>query len=211
MNHIFDEIKTWPQMNNTIWITNSEVIGHLFLGGITIFVYSYAIFLCCAVYDYQDEKPEEEKCLLDYDIKDWMNSQFVLMYYTGLVQFISLFTPPITLWNFVYPVCYLGVFLFHFQCTSIFVYLYNQYVHTFQPDDIIDVEPSIYRWKNLIWKFFLTCILLSLSILCPLEDQPMLFLVLTKGVKYDRYVFMRILLKSHTFGNIPFFFKTSLI
>ena len=69
MNHILDELNTWSQMNETIWINYSEVIGHLFLGGTTIFVYSYAMFLCCAVYDYQDEKPEEEKCLLDHQIQ----------------------------------------------------------------------------------------------------------------------------------------------
>lgn len=184
-------------MNETIWFTPSEAIGHFFLGLITIFIYCYAIFLCYAVYDYQDEKPEEEKCLLDYEVKDWMNCQCLLLYYTGFVQFISLFTftKPIASNNFVYIVCYLGVFLFHFQCVSVFVYLYFQYVHTFQPDDIKDVEPSSYRWKSLLWKFFLTCFTLLLSILFPLEDQPILFQVMTKEAKYDRYVFLIYLLK----------------
>ena len=178
-------------MNSTLWNSYEEAAIHFIIGIVAIFVNSYAIFLCYAVYDYQDEKPEEEKCLLDYEVKDWMNSQCFLLYYTGFVQFISLFTftTPIALNNFVYLVCYLGVFLFHFQCVSVFVYLYCQYVHTFQPDDIKDVEGSSYRWKSLLWKFFLTCFTLLLSILFPLEDQPILFQVMTKGAKYDRYVF----------------------
>ena len=55
--------------NNTLWMSNSEALGHFFLGGITIFVYTYAIFLCSAIYDYQNEKPNDEKCPLDHQLK----------------------------------------------------------------------------------------------------------------------------------------------
>ena len=179
-------------MNETIWITLNkvisvlEVIGQLSLGGIIILVYAYGMFLCCAVYDYQDEKPEEEKCLVDYQIKDWMNSQFYFLYYIGFVQFIALFSSPITFYNFVYPLCYLGVFLFHFQCATVFFYLYIQYVYTFQPDDIKDINICIYRRKCLLWKLFITCITVLISIWLPLEDQPILFQLLTNGVEYNR-------------------------
>ena len=173
-------------MNELIWLTFSEVIGYILLGGIIVFVYSYGMFLCCAVYDYQDEKPKEEKCFLDYDIKIWMNSQFYFVYYVGFIQFISLCAAPITLNSFVYPICFLGVFLFHLQCVSYFTYLYVQYIYTFQPDDIKDIETSSYKKKSLFWKFFLTCFTQLLSILFPLEDKPILFQILTKGVKYNR-------------------------
>ena len=78
-------------MNETIWNTTSEVYIHFLLGGITVFVYSYAIFLCYAIYDYQDEKPNDEKCPLDHLIKDWMNSQFCYLFFVGLVQFTILY------------------------------------------------------------------------------------------------------------------------
>ena len=58
-------------MNETIWSTNSEAFVHFFLGGITIFLYSYAIFLCYAIYDYQDEKPDDEKCLFDFEFSNY--------------------------------------------------------------------------------------------------------------------------------------------
>ena len=56
-------------MNETLWTTPEETVAHFLMGGITIFVYMYAIFLCSAIHDYQDEKPEEEKCILDHQIQ----------------------------------------------------------------------------------------------------------------------------------------------
>ena len=172
-------------MNETIWNTTSEAFVHFFLGGITIFIYTYAIFLCYAIYDYQDEKPDNEKCPLDHQLKHWMNSQFYYLFYLGLVQFISLFSPPILL-NISYFICYIGVFLLHFQVSTIFVYMYLQYVYTFQPQDFVNVQNSTLRKKCLIWKFLLTLIILLLSILFPLEEQPIPFQLLSKGEMYDR-------------------------
>ena len=173
-------------MNETIWSSTSEAFVHFFLGGLTVFLYTYAIFLCYAIYDYQDEKPDDEKCPLDHQIKDWMNSQFCYLLYVGLVQFISLFTPPILL-NISYFITYVGVFLLHFQVSTIFVYLYLLYVYTFQPKDSVNVQ-NLNRNKCLVWKFLLTLVILLLSILFPLEEQPIPFQLLSKGQKYDRYV-----------------------
>ena len=172
-------------MNETLWNTFSEAFVHFSLGGIIISIYTYAIFLCYAIYDYQDEKPDDEKCPLDHQIKQWMNSQFCYLFYVGLVQFISLFSPPILL-NISYFICYIGIFLLHFHVSTIFVYLYLQYIYTFQPQDFVNVQNSTLRKKCLIWKFLLTLIILLVSILFPLEKQPIPFQLLSKGQMYDR-------------------------
>ena len=75
-----------------------------------------------------------------------------------------------------------------FHVSTIFVYLYLQYIYTFQPQDFVNVQNSTLRKKCLIWKFLLTLIILLLSILCPLEKQPIPFQLLSKGQKYDRWV-----------------------
>ena len=173
-------------MNETIWNTTSEVYIHFFLGGITIFVYSYAIFLCYAIYDYQDEKPNDEKCPLDHLIKDWVNSQFCYLYYVGLVQFISLFTPSINL-SIVYIISHIGVFLLHWHVVLIFVYVYLQYIFTFQPQDTGNVLISTMRKKCFLWKLLLVFISLLMSIIFPLEEQPIPFQLLSKGLEYKRY------------------------
>ena len=172
-------------MDETIWNTTSEIYLHFFLGGITILFYTYAIFICFAIYDYQDEKPHDEKWILDHQIKDWMTSQFCYLFFVGLVQLISLFAPAAPL-NISYFICYIGIFLLHFHVSTIFVYLYLQYIYTFQPQDFVNVQNSTLRKKCLIWRFLLTLIILLLSILCPLEKQQIPFQLLSKGQKYDR-------------------------
>ena len=174
-------------MNETIWNTTSEVYVHFFLGGITILFYTYAIFLCFAIYDYQDEKPNNEKWILDHQIKDWMTSQFCYLFFVGWVQFISLFTPAAPL-NICYFSSYVVVFLLHFLVSTIFVYMYIQYIFTFQPQDTVNIQSSTLWKKALIWKFILTLFILLLSILFPFEEQPIPFQLLSKGQKYDRYV-----------------------
>ena len=70
-------------MNSTLWNTTEEAGVHFILGAVTIFVHSYAIFLCYAVYDYQDEKPNDEKSPIDVLMKDLKNSEFCLLYITS--------------------------------------------------------------------------------------------------------------------------------
>ena len=82
-------------MNITLWNSTEEAVGHFLLGGATIFVHSTAIYFCKAISDYQDEKPNEERRLLDIHFKDLMTSQMSFLYYTGFFQFISLFTPAV--------------------------------------------------------------------------------------------------------------------
>ena len=88
-------------MNETLWNSTTEGIGHFFLGGTLVGIYSYAIVLSYAIYDYQDEKPHVEKSPLDILLKDLMNAQFYLLFSVGLVQFISLFSPPITTFEII--------------------------------------------------------------------------------------------------------------
>ena len=56
-------------MNETFLNSTEDVVGCLFLGGTTFSVCAYSIFLCYAIYDYQDEKPVEEKSPIDLLIK----------------------------------------------------------------------------------------------------------------------------------------------
>ena len=40
-------------MNSTLWNTYEEALGHFILGGASLFVHAYAIFICYAISDYQ--------------------------------------------------------------------------------------------------------------------------------------------------------------
>ena len=44
-------------LTTAFWNTTEESIGHVFLGGLTLIVYGYAIFVCYAIYDYQGINP----------------------------------------------------------------------------------------------------------------------------------------------------------
>jgi hypothetical protein len=61
-----------------LWNTTEETVSSFFLGGATVFVHCYAIFLCSAIYDYQDEKPHEEKGPDDIILKDLMTDCSVI-------------------------------------------------------------------------------------------------------------------------------------
>ena len=99
-------------MNTTIWnnLSTPETIGHAIFGMFSMILHFYAIFLCSAIIDYQDEKPQNEKSSFDVLTKDFLRSKLCLLYFWTLVQLISLFTPPhITgLQNFFYLMTYLG-------------------------------------------------------------------------------------------------------
>ena len=67
-------------MNGTFCNSAEEALGHLLLGGTVIGIYSYAIFLCYAIYDYQDEKPAVEKTPIDILMKD--TKELLIQLYT---------------------------------------------------------------------------------------------------------------------------------
>ena len=73
-------------MNVTFWNSPPEAFGCIFLGGISISLHGFAMFLCCAIFDYQDEKPSNEKSTFDVLIKDLMFSQFWMLYGLSLIQ-----------------------------------------------------------------------------------------------------------------------------
>ena len=172
-------------MNSTLWNSTGEVVGHFALGGVTFFLYSYAVFLCYAIYDYQDEKPDDEKSPINVHLKDLMNSNFYFLYYFGLVQFISLFTPPITS-NIVYFISHVSVFLSNFSIASFFVYLYIRSIFIFYPERVQDLRVSTLRITCFALKIFITIISILISMAFPLENQPTVFQLLAKGRPYDR-------------------------
>ena len=55
------------KMNTTLWNNHStpEAIVHAMFGLGSMILHFYAIFLCCAIIDYQDEKPQNEKSSFD--------------------------------------------------------------------------------------------------------------------------------------------------
>ena len=173
------------RMNSTIWSSTEEAVVSFILAPITIFVFAYAIFLCYAIYDYQDEKPNDEKSPTDVLIKDIANAEFWFLYIFGFIQFISLFTPPITS-IFAYFMVYIIIFLMNFYSVSWLVFLYIQYVYVFQHDQFLNVNVSSMWWKSLGWKFLLTFLSLSLNIAFPLDAIPVPFQMLSKGIHYDR-------------------------
>ena len=172
-------------MNETFLNSMEEVVGHLFLGGTIFSVCGYATFLCYAVYDYQDEKPAEEKSPIDLLIKDLMHSEFWLIIHICLVEIISLFTPPISS-NFTYLVSYMSVFLIDFNLMSLLILLYIQRIYIFYFDLVANVDSSVMRQKSIIWKFILTFLSLILDFLVPSPDIPLAFQMLAKGANYDR-------------------------
>ena len=172
-------------MNLTLWNSFEEAAVHFSIGIVTIFVNSYAIFLCYAVYDYQDEKPDDEKSPIDVLIKDSKNAEFWVLYTTFLVQFISLFTPQIP-FPIVYPVSHMILFLTNFYQVSWLVSLHINYVYVFQHEQFLKVNISSMRWKSLAWKFLLTFLSLFLSAAVPFERIPPHFQMLKKDHQYDR-------------------------
>ena len=172
-------------MNATFFNSTEELVGHLCLGGIIVLVCSYSMFLCSALYDYQEEKPSEEKSPIDHLIKDLMHSQFWLLFCICLCQIISLFTPPFTS-NVSYLITYIFVFLLNFHQISLLVLIYMQHVYVFYPDEFVNVDVSIMRLKSIIWKFILTFFSLFLSCLFPSSEVPTIFQMITKGRNYER-------------------------
>ena len=172
-------------MNETFLNSTEDVVGYLFLGGTTLSVCSYAIFLCYAIYDYQEEKPNEEKSPIDLLVKDLMHAQFWFLYHTCLIEMISLFSPPITS-NVTYMITYIFIFLLNFHLISLLVQLYIQHVSVFYPDDFVNVDVSVMRQKSILWKFILTFFSIFLNCLFPSSEVPHTYQLLTKGVNYDR-------------------------
>ena len=172
-------------MNATFLNSTEEVIGRLCLGGTTFSICAYSIFLCYALYDYQEEKPNEEKSPIDHLIKDLMHCQFWLLFCICLSQIISLFTPPFTS-NVSYLITYVFVFLLNFHQISLLVLIYMQHVYVFYPDEFVNVDVSIMRLKSMIWKFILTFFSLFLSCLFPSSEVPPIFQMITKGRNYER-------------------------
>ena len=172
-------------MNVTFLNSTEEVVSRLILGGTTFSVCAYAIFLCNAIYDYQEEKPNEEKSPVDLLVKDLMHSEFWFLYQVCLIEIISIFTPPITS-DVTYLVSHISVFLLNFQQISLLILLYIQHAYVFYPDECAKVDVSIMRQMSIIWKFTLTFFSISLSCLVPTPEVPLAYQMLTKGANYDR-------------------------
>ena len=136
-------------MNITIWNSTEEIVVNSILGASSFFILLYALFLTSAIYDFQDEKPEEEKSHFDVLIKDLMRTVFWIVYMIGSIQFISLFTPPM-IDDIVYFLTYLRIVVFHFNAASILVTVYIHNVFIFQPYDIEGIMVTSLRCKS-IW------------------------------------------------------------
>ena len=141
--------------------------------------------MCNAIYDYQEEKPIEEKSPVDLLVKDLMHSEFWFLYQVCLIEIISLFTPPITS-DVAYLVSHISVFLLNFQQISLLILLYIQHAYVFHHEECANVDVSIMRPMSIIWKFTLTLFSISLSCLVPSPEVPLAYQMLTKGADYNR-------------------------
>ena len=117
---------------------------------------------------YIDEKPKEEKCLLDHQLKDLCYSQFYFLYYSVLVHFISIFAPPIT-FVVAFWMTHFGIFLMYFNVVSTFVCLHIQYEFIFHHEDLKNIKISILRMTSIIWKILLTLLVFSVDVACPIQ------------------------------------------
>ena len=167
-------------MNITIWDSTEEALVYSILGVICFLLHLYILFLSSAIYDFQDEKPEEEKSHFDIIIKDFMSNSFWAAYIFGHIQFISLFTPSLNN-ALVYCFSYLGVLVVHFMVASILVMVYIHNVFVFQPDDIEGINFTTFRSKTRVSKFIVTLCLVFLSIVMPVQNEPLIFQWLDKG------------------------------
>ena len=173
-------------MNITNWNDTEEVVVHIFLVAISFPMHLYVLFLTSAIFDFQDEKPKDQKTPFDVLIKDLIRTMFWLAYIIGHIQFISFFTPPLNN-KIAYWFSYLMVFINHFTLASILVTVYIQNVFTFQPDDIEGIEVTTLRYKCMVSKLILTFVSMVLSILVPIETDPIVFQWLDKDrTTYDR-------------------------
>ena len=100
--------------------------------------------------------------------------------------FFYLATPPIEDCILVYWVTYYGQLSRQYFCCSYFLTLYVKYVFIFQPDAIEGLSACKLRWKTFFWKVLLTILGICLNICVPLEEEPTVFKLLTKGA-YGRY------------------------
>ena len=128
---------------------------------------------------YIDEKPKEEKCLLDHQLKDLCYSQFYFLYYSGLVHFISIFATPIT-FLVAFWMTHFGIFLMYFNVVSTFVCLHIQYEYVFHHEDLKHVKISILRMTTTMWKFFITLLVFSVDVACPIQELVTMQLLIKK-------------------------------
>ena len=173
-------------MNITKWNDAEEVVAYIFLGTVSFPIHLYILFLTSAIFDFQDEKPKDQKTPFDVLIKDLIRTMFWLAYIIGHIQFISFFTHPLNN-GFVYLLSYCGVFIIHFTMATILVTVYIQNVFTFQPDDIEGIDVTTLRHKSMVSKLILTFVSMFLSILMPIETEPLIFQLLDKDrTSYNR-------------------------
>ena len=173
-------------MNTTNWNNTEELVVYTIFGALSFSIHLYVLFLTSAIFDFQDEKPNEEKSPFDILIKDLMRTLFWVAYFIGHIQFISFFTHPLNN-GFVYLLSYCGVFIIHFTMATILVTVYIQNVFTFQPDDIEGIDVTTLRHKSMVAKLILTFVAMVLSMLMPIETEPLVFQWLDKDrTSYDR-------------------------
>ena len=173
-------------MNITNWNNTEEVIVNTIFGALSFSIHLYGLYITSAIFDFQDEKPNEEKSPFDVLIKDLMRTLFWVAYFIGHIQFISFFTPPLNN-GFVYLLSYFAVFIAHFTMATVLVTVYIQNVFTFQPDDIEGIDVTTLRHKSMVSKLILTFVAMVLSILVPIKTEPLVFQLLDKDrTSYDR-------------------------
>jgi hypothetical protein len=63
-----------------------------------------------------------------------------------------------------------GLFLMYFNVVSTFVCLHIQYKFVFHHDNLKHVKTSNLRVTTIMWKFFLTLLVFSIDVACPIQE-----------------------------------------
>ena len=69
----------------------------------------------------------------------------------------------------------------YFNVVSTFVCLHIQYIFVFHHEDLKHVKISILRVTTIMWKFFLTLLIFSIDVACPIQELVTMQLLMKQG------------------------------
>ena len=128
-------------------MSTEDFIWSFLVGIIFLILYGYAINLCSAIWDYQNDKPEDEKEEMDVLVKDLMIVQYWALYFHGYIQFIASITPPF------HPISatlisWISYIMSTFLIASYAISAYYDFCYTFHADIMAEMGVKIVRLQS---------------------------------------------------------------
>ena len=78
----------------------------------------------------------------------------------------------------------------YFNVVSIFVCLHIQYIFVFHHEDLKQVRISVLRKTSIMWKFFLTLLVFSVDVACPIQELVTMQILMKQDYDSERYFFL---------------------